>query len=69
VAGGSRKRADAALLAALAGGATVRAAARKGAVSESTVYRRLRDREFRARVTEARAAMVERALGRTADGI
>jgi hypothetical protein len=53
----------------LAGGLTVAAAARRAGVGERTAYRRLADAGFRARVTEARAAMVERAVGRAADGM
>jgi hypothetical protein len=69
VAVSGRKNADAALVLALAGGKTVEAAAGEAGVSERTAYRRLEDPEFRRRVTEARATMVERALGKTADGM
>jgi hypothetical protein len=41
-----RKNADAALLTALAGGATVRRAAEQAEVSERTAYRRLEDAGF-----------------------
>jgi hypothetical protein len=64
-----RKKGDSALLTALAAGATVREAAERAGLSERTTYRRLEDAEFRRRVTEARAAMVERAVGRLADGL
>jgi hypothetical protein len=65
---GKEARADALLLTALAAGATVRDAARRAGVSERTAHRRLADPAFRQRVTEARAGMVERALGQLADG-
>jgi hypothetical protein len=65
---GKEARADALLLTALAAGATIRGAARRAGVSERTAHRRLADPAFRQRVTEARAEMVERALGQLADG-
>ena len=43
MAGGDRKNADSALVAALAGGSTVEAAAHLAGVSQSTAYRRLKD--------------------------
>jgi transposase-like protein len=58
-----RKKGEAALVAALAGGKTVRAAAEEAGVGETTVYRRLRDERFRRAVDEARAAMVGRITG------
>ena len=61
---GGRKNADAALIAALAGGATVRDAAATAKVGEMTVYRRLKDQDFRARVDEARAEMLTGAMAR-----
>ena len=51
------------LVLALACGATVEAAARQSKVSDRTVYRRLKDPKFRARVREARSEMVKRAAG------
>ncbi len=48
------------LVALLAGGATRQDAARKAGVSEATVYRRLGDPAFRARIDEARAEFVAR---------
>jgi transposase len=63
MAGGDRKNADSALIAALAGGASVQAAAELCEVGESTIYRRLRDLDFRRRLTAARDEMVERAVG------
>lgn len=67
MAGGSRKNADTALVAALAGGATVEAAAKLAGVSERTVYRRLENAGFRRQVAEARAAMIERATAKLAE--
>jgi hypothetical protein len=63
MAAGGRKSADAALVAALAGGLTVEAAAQKAGVGESTVYRRLREPAFRARLDEARAEVVRGVIG------
>jgi hypothetical protein len=64
-----RRKGDSALLVALAGGRTVRAAARAAGIGERTARRRLADPAFRARVAEMRADMVERALGRAARGM
>jgi hypothetical protein len=64
VAGGDRKNADSTLIAALASGATVEDAARTSGVSETTVYRRLREADFRQRVTDVRGEMVSRAVAR-----
>jgi hypothetical protein len=64
-----RKKGDSALLTALAAGATAREAAARAGLSERTIYRRMEDPEFRRRVTEARATMVESALGKVADGM
>jgi hypothetical protein len=64
VAGGNRKSADHALALALARGLTVRRAAVRCQLSESTVYRRLRSKAFRAKVDEIRAGMVSRTVGR-----
>ena len=61
-----RKSADEAIIVALAGGRTVQAAARVAGVAESTIYRRLRETEFRRRVTETRAEFTARALGNLA---
>jgi HEAT repeat protein len=65
---GRAKRGDEALLLALAGGATVRDAARSAGIGERTATRRLADPGFRRRVAENRADMVARALGKLADG-
>jgi transposase-like protein len=59
--GGERKNADHALMLALACGATKEAAARKAGVSESTVYRRLREAGFQRELNEMRSDMVQRA--------
>ena len=67
MAGSGRRHADAALIAALAGGATMADAARAAGVGERTVYRRLQTPAFRARVIAARADLVERAAARLAD--
>src|SRR5436309_14764165 len=55
-----RKKAEDALLLALACGATVDSAARQCGLSERTVYRRLADPEFRQRLQEVRTDMVQR---------
>jgi type II secretory pathway component PulF len=55
-----RHNVDHNLLTALACGATVEAAARSAGVSESTVYRRLRQPAFSQRLQEVRADMVQR---------
>lgn len=57
-------RADAVIAAALATGATRAGAAKLAHVSESTVYERLRDPAFRARVDEARAELIQIAAGK-----
>ena len=62
-----RKSADEALIAALAGGATVDDAAVSARISPRTVHRRLADPVFCRRVTDARGAMLESALAHLAD--
>ena len=62
---GTRKG-DADLIVALASGRTVRDAAKHAKVGERTAHRRLGDREFRRKVSEARAEMIEQAAGRLA---
>lgn len=62
-----RKNADDVLAVHLAAGLTVEAAARKAHVSPQTVYRRLKDAAFRSAVTELRAHILERAVGKLAD--
>ncbi|MCH8148260.1 MAG: hypothetical protein IH987_09755 [Planctomycetes bacterium] len=61
MAGNGRKNADQALMLALACGATVESAARKSGVSESTVYRRLKDLGFKRELAKLQAEMVQRA--------
>jgi hypothetical protein len=56
-----KKKTDEALILALACGTPVETAAAKSGVSERTVYRRLKEPEFRRRVQTTRAEMVERA--------
>ena len=58
-----RKNADEALLLALACGATVEAAAHQAGVGPATVYRRLKDADFRQRLQRVRADMVQRTAG------
>ena len=58
-----RKKEDESLVLALACGATVEAAARQCKLHERTVYRRMEDPAFRARVQEARGEMVRRSAG------
>jgi hypothetical protein len=55
-----RRNADQVLLMALACGATVESAAHSASVSPATVYRRLAEPEFRQRLTQTRAEMVQR---------
>ena len=62
-----RRKGDSGLIAALAGGATVREAAKLAGVGEATAYRRLDDPDFRRRVADARAERLSRAVGQLAD--
>jgi hypothetical protein len=55
-----KQNADHLLLLALACGATIEGAARQSGLSEATVYRRLRDADFRRQIQELRADMVQR---------
>jgi hypothetical protein len=68
MAGSGRKNADESLIVTLAGGATVQGAAQLCDVSERTIHRRLNDPVFKHRLAQARAGMVERALGHLATG-
>lgn len=61
--GGPKRAADEVLIARLAAGMSAEAAARSAGVSTMTVYRRLRNEAFRARVAEARRAIWERTIG------
>jgi hypothetical protein len=58
-----RKGLDAALVTALAAGGSLAAVAAHAGCSERTVYRRLQEPEFKARVQQARADMVGQAVG------
>jgi hypothetical protein len=66
--GGSRTSADAKLIALLAGGMTVAGAAITAKVSEATIYRRLKDPRFQAKIESARRDFLERALAGLAAG-
>ncbi len=61
--GGSKKAADAALVAHLAAGVSPAGAAKLAGVSEATAYRRLANPDFRQRVEKARSDFWDRALG------
>jgi hypothetical protein len=63
MAGEQRKKNEDALLLALACGATVEAAGKQCDLTERTVYRRLNDPAFQARLQGLRADMVRRAAG------
>ena len=65
--GGDRRMADIALIAALAGGATVAEAAKTAGVSERTAFRRLQDPAFQERLREAREGTIRRAVAMLAD--
>jgi hypothetical protein len=60
--GGSRKSADERLLGVLATGASVRGAAKITGLSESLIWRRLADSQFKARLQKARSDILERAI-------
>jgi hypothetical protein len=64
VAGTGKKHCDESLITALASGASVPAAAAHAGICQKTVRRRLADAAFRAKVDEARAALVSAAVGR-----
>ena len=64
MAGGDRSKADAALVAALAGGSTVEDAAATVGVGVATVYRRLQVPEFRTQIDDARAVLIATAVAR-----
>lgn len=59
---GDRRNADTVLITALAGGASVAAAAEQAGVSERTVWRRLQDDDFRRRLDEARQQTLQTAV-------
>ena len=58
-----RRNADEALLLAKASGATIESAALKAGISQSTAYRRLTEADFRQRLQQVRADMVQRTAG------
>jgi hypothetical protein len=64
-----RRNADETLALALATGQTLRAAAEAIGIGERTATRRWADAAFRRRVAELRGDMVQRSLGRMADGM
>jgi len=64
-----RRNADETLAVALATGQTLRAAAETAGIGERTATRRWADAAFRRRVAELRGDMVQRSLGRMADGM
>jgi hypothetical protein len=64
-----RRNADEVLALALASGQTLRDAAAATGIGERTATRRCVDTAFRRRVAELRGDMVQRALGRMADGM
>jgi hypothetical protein len=63
MAAGRKKKADLALIVALACGLSPESAAQKAGLSVRTVYRRLADPAFRAQVNDVRVDMVRRAAG------
>jgi hypothetical protein len=67
--GGSKRGRDAELAHQLAIGNTYEGAARIARVSPSTVFRRLRDEEFRRKVDQERVVLWERSLGLLAQGV
>ena len=67
MAGGGRQRANSRLVALLAGGRTVEAAASEVGISERTVYRRLEDPEFRLQLGQLRGHMLQLAAAQLAD--
>ncbi len=64
-----RQMADESLALALACGALVSDAAREAGVGVRTAYRRLEQPDFRRRVQELRSGLIDRALGKMADGM
>jgi hypothetical protein len=67
VAGLGRHNGDAALIAALAGGATVQQAATMAHLGERTAYRRLAEPAFRRQVDRGRDESIARAVGQLAE--
>ena len=60
----ARQKGEPTVLAALAAGATIEAAARAGAVAVRTVYRRMDDPVYRTEIARQRQAAIDQALGR-----
>jgi len=60
------KKAEDAIILALAAGATVREAAEQAKVCERTIFRRLDERTFVGRINEARGRMFAKAIGQLA---
>lgn len=67
MANNGRKKDDTLLLMALAGGASIGAAADATGFGARTIHRRLRDPGFRKRLAELRSEAVGRAVGKLAD--
>jgi transposase-like protein len=67
--GRQRKQAAGVAALALATGKTVREAARKAGIGETTLYKWLRKPAFKARVTELRERMVAEAVGKLSRGM
>jgi hypothetical protein len=63
-----RVAADGVLVGALAGGSTIARAAELAGVSQTTVYTRLKNPDFKAKVAAARREMLDRAIGHLAEG-
>lgn len=59
----ARRKAEDLLVLHLASGLTVQAAAAKAGVSRATAFRRLQDKSFRQRVSQARADLLDRTAG------
>jgi len=62
----SKRATDDLLASAIAGGASVEAAAQAAGVSRSTAFRRLTEAAFKGRVSELRSRMVDATVGRLA---
>jgi phage terminase small subunit len=67
MAGHSRKKGEAAFVAAIVTGGTVEAAAQTAGIGERTAYTWLARPEIRQQISEARGQLVEQACGRLAD--
>jgi hypothetical protein len=68
MAGNGNRKGEVALLAALAAGVTIKYAAEQAGISERTAHRRLAEPAFVRELTQARAALLEQALGQLAAG-